>query len=88
MIMLDEVMTEVREGMEGLFHFQAPSSWKKPAVPVIGVAGFDVLLARPDGRPCVAWAFSVVQEGSDGKPQGAAVPGLSQGLPQRHRPGF
>ena len=63
--LLSEVMTEVRAGrMEG--PFEAPDCWPKAAVPVVGVSGFDVLRKCPDDRPCIAWAFSVVQEGSDG----------------------
>ncbi|CAE6943486.1 unnamed protein product [Symbiodinium sp. CCMP2592] len=64
--MLSEVITEVRAGrMEG--PFRAPPGWKQETVPVAGVDGFEVLSDCPDLRPCIAWAFSVVQEGSDGK---------------------
>ena len=64
-VMLREVMQEVREGrMEG--PFQAPAAWQKQTVTVPGQPGFDSLLPCPDTHPCIAWAFSVVQEGSDG----------------------
>ena len=65
-VLLEEVMTEVEAGrMEG--PFQAPASWKRQAVAVPGRPGFQKLLECPDKCPCIAWAFSVVQEGSDGK---------------------
>eukprot|EP00439_Symbiodinium_sp_Y106_P028512 s5401_g3.t1 len=64
-VILTEVMQEVRKGrMEG--PFRAPAGWKKPTVPVQGHPGLDSLLECPDAHPCIAWAFSVVQEGSYG----------------------
>ncbi|CAE7942077.1 unnamed protein product [Symbiodinium sp. KB8] len=64
--MLSEVLEEVREGrMEG--PFAAPESWKHKTVPVKDEPGFESLLSCPDAEPCIAWAFSVVQEGSDGQ---------------------
>ena len=65
-VMLAEIMTEVNEGrMEG--PFEAPASWSRKTVAVAGSPGFQALLPLPDAEPCIAWAFSVVQEGSDGK---------------------
>ncbi|CAE7364819.1 Dnmt3b [Symbiodinium sp. CCMP2592] len=63
--LLKEVMQEVSEGrMEG--PFRAPASWRRQTVAVADAPGFDQLLECPDEHPFAAWAFSVVQQGSDG----------------------
>ena len=63
--LLVEISSEVRNGkMEG--PFQAPPSWGVPTTACFSVSGFTELLECPSDQPAVAWAFSVVQTGSDG----------------------
>ena len=63
--LLEEISSEVRSGkMEG--PFRAPASWGTETTACSEVSGFQVLLDCPCENPSVAWAFSVVQTGSDG----------------------
>ncbi|CAE7943369.1 unnamed protein product, partial [Symbiodinium necroappetens] len=65
-VMLQEISEEVRKGrMQG--PFSAPASWNVQCTSCSEVTGFSELLPCPTETPAVAWAFSVVQVGSDGR---------------------
>ena len=64
--MLQEVAAEVRSGrLQG--PYRAPASWGVETCACTEVTGFDELLPCPTEDPSIAWAFSVVQTGSDGR---------------------